>query len=198
MVPEGALFEAEMGVGSDGRAVALYDVSELLPRSRAKRYRQRPLEQVTQQYVHHSGALRKGDPYRHMLGSARFAVRSRGWPGFSYHTWIPHWDDFDPEGRRIIYLGNPIGTRTYHAGTGPNDRAIAHCLQGNLSAKDMSPGQAVLLPVVLEHFASQLGILPTPRGHFQAPADGHAKEPCPGRAGKAWILGYQAALGVVV
>ena len=184
-------FEALMGVGHDGRAVALYDVTDLLPVHASKRYKTRLRSAVRAQYGHHSGALRKGDPFAHMRGSARFAVQSRGWPGFAYHTWQPFFDVFDKDGNRVVYRGNYDETCTYHAGTGPNAKGIAHCLQGNLTARDMSEAQAQTLPVTLWWFARELAIAATPIGHFQA-KDGHAKDSCPGRSGKAWCLGWQA------
>lgn len=186
------VFEALLGVGHDGRGVVLYDVSELLPYHRTKRYRGRSLDVVRAQYVHHSGTLRQGDPFEHMKASARYAIRHHGWPGFCYHIWYPLFDVFDSEGSRVIYRGNPDTIRTYHAGQAPNYKGIAHCLQGNLSTKDMSEAQLCTLPVALRWYAHRLAVSPRPFGHFQA-TDGHAKDSCPGRAGKAWCLGYQAA-----
>lgn len=187
------IFEALMGIGHDGRGIALYDVVDLLPTHRTKRYHPRPLDGIRTQYVHHSGALRKGDPFNHMRGSARFVVQSRQWPGFAYTTWLPFFNVFDDDGNRVVYRGNPTELRTFHGGQGPNRKGVAHCLQGNLTARDMSETQANTLPVTLRWFAHELAISPTPVGHFQIGPDGHAKATCPGRAGKAWVQGYQAA-----
>jgi len=125
-----ALFEAFMGTGPDGRAVALYDVSGLLPQHKAKRYKRRALQSISQQYVHHSGALRTGDPCQQLRSSTAYSIRTEGWPGCAYTTWQPYFDVFDGDGRRVVYRGQPSEVRTYHAGTGPNDRAVSHCLQG--------------------------------------------------------------------
>lgn len=177
-----------MGRGSDGRYVALYDVSGLLP---GDGYGTRPLEQIRRQYVHHSGVLRKGCPFRHMRGSARYSVRKRGWPGFAYHLWHPWWDEFDAEGERIVYQGQPFEARTWHAGAVPNSLGIAHCLQGNLSRRPMSEAQQMTLPVAIQWVAKTVGINATCLGHFQA-EDGRPKASCPGESGKAWVLGFQA------
>lgn len=190
--PAHGLFEELMGIGSDGCGVALYGVVDELARHESKRYSRRSTEQIRRQYVHHSGALRGGDPFEHMAGSARYVVRHRGWPGFAYHTWIPFFDVFDRDGNRVVYRGNLDETVTYHAGAKPNRKGIAHCLQGNLSKREMSEHQMVALPVVLKYFAKRHGITDVPIGHFQA-TDGHAKESCPGMSGKAWIHGYQAS-----
>lgn len=180
-----------MGVGPDGRGVVLYDVSEELPTHGSRRYVTRDLSEIRAQYVHHSGARRKGDSFLHMRGSARYVVESRGWPGFAYHVWHPYPDVLDEEGNRIVYRGNLDSVCTYHAGEGPNRKGIAHVLQGNLTKEDMSEAQRCTLPTALKWFANLYGITPRPIGHFQV-EDGHAKALCPGRAGKAWVMGYQA------
>jgi hypothetical protein len=192
-VTDGARLEAVLGASSDGNAVALWDVAHLLPVHPTKRYRMRTLDDIRQQYVHHSGALRKGDPFAQMLGSARYAIASHGWPGIAYHTWVPYHEVRDSENRRVVYRGNADEVRVYHAGPGPNERALAHCLQGNLTAGDMSEHQSEALPVLIQWCAINLAISPTAVfGHFQAPDDGHRKDSCPGRAGKAWVLGYRS------
>jgi len=191
LMPDGALFESFLGTGPDGSPCALWDVSELLPKHRAKKYRRRELESVRQIYVHHSGRL--GAPgFSGAVGSARYAVRNRGWPGIGYHIWIPYLDHIDSDGRRVVYRCQQTETRTYHAGTGANDRAVAIALQGNLSRRDMSEHQSSALPVVIKWFASELGIPAAAIGHWQAPSDSHPKASCPGRAGKGWVLGYAA------
>jgi len=184
-------FEAVLGVGADGSLVALYDVVDLLPVHAKRAYRTRCLEQITRQYVHHSGALRGGDPFEHMRSSAAYVVKKRDWPGFAYTTWIPFHETFDNDGCRVVYRGNLDETITFHAGATPNRKGIAHCLQGNLSKREMSTHQQVTLPAVLTYFARKFGIAPIPIGHFQAD-DGHAKASCPGMTGKAWIRGFQA------
>ena len=180
-----------MGVGGDGVQVALYDVVNELPRHRERRYGRREAEQIRGQYIHHSGALRGGDGFAHMCSSARYVVKHRGWPGFAYTTWIPFFDCFDSAGARVVYRGNYDETVTYHAGKGPNQKGIAHCLQGNLSRREISTHQQMVLPVVLAFFAQKLGIPDQCIGHFQA-TDGSPKATCPGISGKAWVLGYQA------
>lgn len=184
-------FEAYLGTARDGRGVVLYDVSDELPRHRSKRYAKRELSSVRAQYVHHSGAMRKGDPFMHMRGSARYDIEHHGWPGFAYHFWHPHFEVLDKDGNLVIYRGNPDDVCTYHAGHGPNQKGIAHVLQGNLTKLDMSGAQLRTLPVALKWLGQQYGISPRPIGHFQV-TDGHAKATCPGRSGKGWVLGYQA------
>ena len=89
--PTDAVHEAALGVAADGREVALYDVVELLPTHPTKRYRRRR-SPIVEQYLHHSGRLIAGDPFRHMVISARYSVRHDDMPGFAYTTWVPCWD----------------------------------------------------------------------------------------------------------
>lgn len=187
------VFEACLGVGADGTSVALYDVVDELPAHPSRRYRQRELEAIRGQYVHHSGKMRKGDPFLHMRGSAGYSIRAEGWPGFAYHLWHPYFDLFDDDGNRVVYRGNPDTACVFHAGSGPNRKGLAHVLQGNLTRTDMSEAQAQTLPVALKWYAQLYGISARPTGHFQVD-DGKAKASCPGRSGKGWVRGYQAGL----
>lgn len=184
-----------MGTGPDGKGVVLYDVRDKLPTHKTKRYRSRPLEKVTQQYVHHSGRYLAGDPFIHLQVSTRYVVQKRDWPGCPYHYWHPFTDVWDEDGFRVVYRAQLDSTRTYHAGTGPNNRAVAHCLQGNTSSKGMSDTQHCTLWVALHWVAQTLGISPRPFGHCQAPGDGNAKPSCPGTEGTAWVKGFQAGRG---
>lgn len=187
--PAEAFLSAFMGVGDDGLSVGLWDVTRLIPRREP--WPVRELEAVRRQYVHHSGALRVGDPFSHLCSSAQFSIRSRGWRGTGYHTWIPFSDVFDDDGSRVVYLCNRPERRTWHAGEGPNGAGLAHCLQGNTTRRPMSEAQRMALPVVLRYFAKLLGLTPAALGHFQA-VDGNPKATCPGSHAEAWLHGYHA------
>ena len=184
-IPDGAVYEADLGGG-----VALYDVSHLLPKHPTKRYRDRG--QPTEQYVHHSGKL--GRPgYAGMYNSTRYTVRARGWPGFAYTTWIPYLPVFDPAGNVCVLRGNPDTVRTYHAGSGPNTRAVSHCLQGNTTRRPLSNAQLKCLKQLLPWYIDRLQV--HTYGHCEAPADGHRKATCPGTHAQTFIHGLRTTLG---
>jgi hypothetical protein len=170
--------------------VVIYDASRLLPRHRTKVYRTRSEQSIRRIYVHHSGSLGKPG-LAGLIASARYVVKERGWPGCPYHLWVPYQDLLDESGDRVVYRAQPNTARTYHAGSAPNDKGLAIALQGNLTSADMSEHQLEVLPVLIEHLAQELGITDIPLGHFQA-TDGHVKASCPGRSGKAWLLGWKA------
>jgi hypothetical protein len=187
-LPDNAILEADLGHG-----VALYDVSHLLPQHADKDYRSRRRSRITEQYLHHSGRLGKPG-YAGLRNSARYVVRHRGWPGAPYHTWIPYEDLFDEKGRRVVFRAQPSTARTYHAGTGPNNRGVAHCVQGNTTQHPLSDQQIACLPEVLKYFAQDLNIKSTKLfGHFEANhrGDGHSKASCPGSHASAWLQGLR-------
>jgi len=164
--------------------VAIYDVSNLLPQHRTKRYRDR--KTTKEVYVHHSGKLGKPG-LAGLRGSARYVVRYRNWPGCPYHYWIPFEELTDEAGNLVVLRAQPEIKHTYHAGKGPNQRAIAVCLQGNTSARPASTFQLQCLAALLNWFA-----LPKVLGHCQAPPDGHPKATCPGSHAMAFLAGLQA------
>ena len=183
-IPDGALYEADLGSN-----VALYDVSFLLPVHRAKKYRARHVGAVVEQFVHHSGRL--GRPgFAGMYNSARYVVNQRGWPGIAYHTWISREPVYDEAGHSVIFRGQPDTARTHHAGKGPNDRAIAHCLQGNTSRLPPSDFQLYCLGALIAWYRERdvFGIY----GHCEAGADGHSKATCPGSHAMAFLYGVRA------
>lgn len=183
-IPSGALFEADLGMG-----IALYDVSFLLPVHRAKKYRARHAGVIVEQYVHHSGRL--GRPgFSGMYNSARYVVNSRGWPGLPYHTWISREPVYDDEGRSVVFRGQPDTARTYHAGSGPNDRAVAHCLQGNTTRLSPSVFQLQCLGALIAWYRER-DVLPV-FGHCEAGFDGHAKATCPGDGAMCFLRGVRS------
>jgi len=177
--------EALIFVSQIADHVAIYDVTDLLPKHRTKRYRNR--RTTKEAYVHHSGKL--GRPgLAGLRNSTRYVVRYRDWPGCPYHYWLPFEKLTDEAGNLVILQAQPELRRTYHAGTGPNSRAIAICLQGNTTARPASAFQLECLGALLHWLA-----LPSVLGHCQAPADGHAKATCPGSHAMAFLAGLQAS-----
>lgn len=185
-IPDGALFEADLGSG-----VALYDMTHLLPVHSSKRYRTRATP--TEVYVHHSGRL-GASGFAGMLNSARYVVYHRGWPGMPYHLWIPREPVYNESGASVVFRGQPDTVRTYHAGTGPNDRAIAICLQGNTTSKVPSEFQLWCLGSAINWYREQ-GILPV-FGHCEAGTDGHAKASCPGSHAMTFLQGVRSSFAL--
>lgn len=164
--------------------VAIYDVTDLLPKHRRKRYRNRQHPQEV--YVHHSGRL--GRPgFEGFRNSARYSVNTKGWPGTPYHYWIPYHGVRDDDGHLVVFQGQCEEARTYHAGTGPNDRAVAVCLQGNSTLRAPSAAQLTCLGALLFDYSSDKIF-----GHCEAPGDGHAKATCPGSHAMAFVYGVRA------
>jgi len=187
-LPDDALLEAYLGDG-----VALYDVAHLLPQHRSKRYRHRSRTAVSEMYVHHSGRL--GHPgYAGMHNAGRYVVNSRGWPGFPYHTWICRAPVYDSTGNAVVFRGQPDIVRTYHAGSGPNDRAVAHCLQGNTTRLPPTDFQLTCLGAVINWYREQ-NILPV-FGHCEAGTDGHPKATCPGSHAMAFLQGVRSSFAL--
>lgn len=174
--------------------IALWDVTTDLPTHKEKSWRTRKIGDVTEQYLHHSGRL--GAPgFEGLRNSARYSARYRDWPGTAYHFWLPYDPVYDMDDRLVVYRCNADTTRTWHAGTGPNNRGLAVCLQGNTTAAPLSDGQEMALPRLLRYNAERLDVV-TVLGHYEAnyAGDGHAKPTCPGTHAVAWLVGRRSHL----
>lgn len=177
-LPEGAVLEK----ADPTHEVEIWDVSHLLPRHRSKTYRHRSPSQISEVYVHHSGKLGKPG-FLGLVHSTRYVVYQRGWPGCPYHLWIPYEQD---GGEVVVLRAQKDIVRTYHAGKGPNDRAVAICLQGNMGVREPSCGQYRALSALIDLYG--LPVL----GHCEAPGDGHAKAACPGGYAMPFVKGKRA------
>ena len=173
----GGNFETLLGGG-----VAVRDVSMLLPTHKTKKYKSRPYP--TELYVHHSGRAGK-QGYNGLHNSANYVVRYRDWPGCPYHYWISYDPVIDSQDNLVVFRAQPTHVRTYHAGTGPNTRGIAVCLQGNTTLRPASEFQLECLGALVNYLN-----LPV-CGHCEAPPDGHPKPSCPGTHAMSYLMGYR-------
>jgi hypothetical protein len=137
--PDRAKYEADLG-----SRVALLDVSHLLPTHETKRWSARDTSKIIRCYVHHSGAD-GADGYAGMAGSARYSSTATkdkpAWAGFAYTYWHADVPDLLPDGRLVVYRGNPDHLRTFHTGGPANRHGVAQCFQGDRSKKPPSPEQ---------------------------------------------------------
>ncbi len=140
--PKYAVVEAVLG------RVVIYDVAHLLPKHKVKKWRTRRGD-IVRCYVHHSGrdgaegfdGFRNSASYSTRKKRRRNGTMMEGWAGTPYTFWIPDLPDLDPEGRIIVYRGNPDEMRTYHTGGRANTHGVSWCFQGNRTKKGPSPEQ---------------------------------------------------------
>lgn len=201
--PKGAIFEE-----AQGNDVALYDVVDLLPRHKWRRYKRRAVEGIDLLILHHSGRLsREHQCFNGMKNSARFVTTQRavpgagpaaelGWPGFPYQAWIPYGDVFDHDGRRVWFRGNHDETRSWHTG-GLNHRGWSICLQGSLGTVPPSEHQLICLREAVPWACERFGIHRASQviGHCDAGQyGGHRKRACPGHFVESWLHGLRTEL----
>jgi hypothetical protein len=198
-VPEGAVFEAELGPG-----VALYDVSALLKKTteaikekqkRKDAEQKRPVSQIVRVYHHNSGAKGR-DGFAGLLASARFSVEHRSFPGAAYTYWLPMLPDVDGAGRFAVYRAQPDDVVSWHTGGAANRHGIAVCWQGNLTAELPSVAQYHMANELCRWLDKRHQLDPKAPHSLHARAGtwgGKAKATCPGPHVDAWVEAYLVA-----
>jgi hypothetical protein len=191
-VPKGARLEAT--ICHPAGDVALYDVSHLLPTRKRRPQPKRPEgARIERLYVHKSGGEGRGG-FRGLLGSARYVVSRRGFPGMAYTFWAGRRVDRDRQGRPVLYRGVTDDRRSWHTGDDCNDHGIALALQGNLSNRDLTPEQRHVAEAALVHILTA-GVYPDlddarpVSTHSRAKRYGakENKSICPGKYAEAWL-----------
>lgn len=191
-VPKGARLEAT--IVHPAGDVALYDVSHLLPTRKGRPQPKRPTgARIERLYVHKSGGEGRGG-FAGLLGSARYTVTRRGFPGMPYTFWAGRRVDRDAQGRPVLYRGAPDDARTWHTGGACNVHGIALALQGNLSARDLTADQRHVAEAALIHVLTA-GVYPDlddarpVSTHSRAKRYGAKKNKsiCPGEYAEAWL-----------
>ncbi len=201
-------------IETDLAGIAVWDVSKLLPVNRRGGYPERPLEDVTHLFVHHSGRL--GAPgFQGLLNSARYVVRQKklsrgrvGFPGCAYHLWGPYEPCRDAEGRLVVFRANGPEVRCWHTGGLLNLFGESLALQGNTTRRGVSPSQREILEAVLPwrlEALQKIHMIPRPGGppgnQIEQPTlswhsegsrwGGKDKPACPGSAAVAWLTNYR-------
>lgn len=178
MTPPGATFEAQIAGG-----LALWDVSDLLPRHAVKR---RGRLRVTPELVvmHHTGADAPTiDGYQAAVMTATYHVRHTDWSRIGYHVHIARKADRDDEGRLVVYRTLPDALRPA-ATKGLNGRSWAIVLEGDLDEQPITEDQEEALEGLIPWYGDVTII-----GHREAEAYGGkpARKSCPGRNGMRWL-----------
>lgn len=112
--------------------IAIYNVSNLLPKPKNPRYNRRPAgTKIVRVFFHNSGAYGK-DGFEGAVGSVRYVIDRRNFGARPYHFWLSYKPDIDENGNMVIYrLGND-DDRCWHTGQRCNDEGIGVVWQGNL------------------------------------------------------------------
>lgn len=185
--PESGIVEAVL------KRSVIMDVVHLLPTHRSKRWRKRDPQLINRVFVHHSGAL-GSEGFKGMRGSARYSVsdtpKKKGWAGFAYTYWLADLADLMPNGKLVIYRGNPDEARTYHTGGKANTRGTAFCFQGNRTRISPSEEQLIMGVDLVAHLRKRHTLAsPDPFCPHSGskPYGGTGKQTCPGSYIEQWI-----------
>jgi len=118
------------------------DYTDKLIKHDSKTYRRRPVGQITDVIIHHSG--NNGSVEAH----ARWHVGNNDWPALSYHYFI--------ELSGSVIRCNDIDRLTYHCG-GNNARSIGICLNGDFDKNEPTIEQLESLRKLLEAIHVSIG-----------------------------------------
>ena len=203
MLPPDARLEAVIAHPSG--PVALYDVSHLLPTKKGRPQPSRKAgAKIERCYVHKSGGEGRAG-FAGLLGSARYVVAQRGFPGMPYTLWASTRPDADDEGRLVLYRGAADDRRTWHTGGDCNDHGIGLALQGNLSKRELTPSQrmvaeAALLYVLDSGRYPDLDSVAPVSTHSRAKRYGAKKDKsiCPGLRAEVWLAWWLAERGIAL
>jgi hypothetical protein len=197
-VPEGAVFEVEIAGG-----VALYDVSNLLPKHAKLKYEKRDPAGIVRVYSHHSGALGRSG-YAGLLASTKYGIRDtpkkKGWPGQPYTYWYAFEPDVDAEGRIVVYRCNLDATRSYHTGKDANGHGVGVAWQGNLTKQKPSDAQVEMAEAHFPWLHARHNLSQHKPFSFHAEAGefgGKPKPTCPGPHVTAFVQEYRSKLTTI-
>lgn len=202
MPPAGAILEAVIQHPS-GQAVALYDVSHLLPTKKGRPQPARPAGAKIRRFYWHKSGGEGGPGIAGILAMVRYVVGKRMFPGAPYTFWAATAPERDAEGRLVGYRLVADDRRSWHTGGVCNDHGISAALQGNLSRRDLTPDQRIV--------AEAFTIYVTTSGRYPdldaaAPVSTHSKAKtfgakksksiCPGSYAEAWLWPHLQGLGL--
>lgn len=144
------------------------DIVDDLPRHATKRFDTRPLSQITEIVLHHTGETAPLTPQQ----IARWHVNNRDWPGIAYHFYIRR------DGK--IYQTHYMETISYHAHSPANERSVAVCLEGDFRRDKQRPSQNQLealsstLSYIRKTLPQTLNVIPhkaAPNNSTECPGD---------------------------
>lgn len=173
--------------------VALYDLTDLLPKSKTVRLGVRPVDKIVRAYFHHSGRHgAKG--WKGAFNSARYVVESRGFPAAGYHFWLPYAPIEDGDGNYVAFRLNKDRSRCWHTGGKANSHGVGVCFQGNLSKDKPSDFQEELFEALVPWMMERYDLSGQDCLSFHAEADkygGKVKPTCPGPHVRKWVEDYR-------
>lgn len=182
LVPNFAKFEADLSTD-----VALYDVSDRLPKHATKRYEERT-GKIERIYLHHSGAD-GAEGVDGLFASARYCVHGRDWPGEPYTYWLPTKPDIDTNEKLVVYRCNPDNLRTYHTGRAANGHGIGVAFQGNHTKKPASEAQLICASALINWLLNRHSLTLPDALSWHSEAEkfgGKGKASCPGQPIISW------------
>jgi hypothetical protein len=166
--------------------VALWDARQDLPWLGVYHERRKPIRWAI---IHHSGKL--GRPgLEGPMGSARYVIRAKGWPGIPYHYWIPY-HPLIIGSQLIVLRCNADDRRSWHT-QGYPDTGLATVLQGDLGEAGPSESQLECLEALLPWQAErhELDLREALTWHSER----GKKQACPGPGAVRWLEAYRAAV----
>lgn len=182
-----------MSVQQIADGVVLHDISEILLRHPAKKYRVRKKAPTTL-FIHHSGADNGRDGSQAWAATAGYHVVSKGWPGIAYHYGITLRPSIDDAGNLIIHKLNQPDTVSYHT-KGCNRFGAGLCLQGHHGQEPLSDFQIECLEAFLPWWAEtyERSLKRDLGWHSNALRWGGLIKPsCPGSHAVRWLSDYLA------
>lgn len=174
--------------------VAIYDVSDILPKPKRPRSNRRPMgTEIIRIFFHHSGAYGK-DGFEGAENSVNFVIKDRNFGARPYHYWLAYKPDLDKDGNMVIYRLAKDEERAWHTGKLANDNGIGVVWQGNLhpdhdgkpSDSQYKMAEALTIWLLEKH-----GLLLPDSLSFHAEAKkwgaNKNKPTCPGPFVQAWV-----------
>lgn len=188
-LPSGAKLETVLPGG-----IAIYDVSDILPRPKRPRFNRRPPGvDIIRVFFHHSGAYGR-DGFAGAEGSVRYVINNRNFGARPYHFWLAYKPDVDENGNIVIYRLGKDEERCWHTGNAANDNGVGCVWQGNLHPDhdgQPSPEQYRMAEALTNWLIKRYN-LSLPNGlsfHAEAKKWGANKNKasCPGPYVRAWV-----------
>jgi len=123
--------EARLEVVLPGK-IAIYDVSDILPKPTNPRSNRRPIGiKIVRVFFHNSGAY-GADGFEGARNSIRYVIQKRNFGARPYHYWLSYKPEYDDDGNMIIYRLAQDDERAWHTGQRCNDEGVGVVWQGNL------------------------------------------------------------------